>query len=279
MDNPSRAGSHRNGRQLQKSKDLELMKKLLFTAALMSLVFLGSCAKGGSGPCAVNCPEIMVTASSGGVTPVATAALNLPITFTVSFQNVQTSPVSWNLTGASCTTPTDSSNPCGYFTSTSGTTANYQGPSSVPTSSKFTVIATSQSDSGLSGSQDMTIVPVVADVAPLSLSVGEGLTQQYTAVALPDQAPQQFTWTCMASGVPCANFSPPPNQPSSGVAVYTPTTNEKCSGGGCVQISAIATIDPAGCTVDPKDFPVQSIADQRCERAIEWHVCVSVLWV
>ena len=77
-----------------------------------------------------------------------------------------------------------------------------------------------------------------------------GLTQQYTAVALPEQAPQTFTWTCMANSGPCANFSQDPN--ISGLAYYKPTAGEECGSSGCVTISAVATIDPTGCTVDPK---------------------------
>ena len=228
------------------------MKKLLFTAALMSLVFLGSCAKGGSGPCAVNCPALIVTGTSNGVSPIGTVGLNLPISFSVApNQYTGAQAVSWNITGTSCTTPTDPSNPCGYFTATTTSTASFQGPSSVPSDAIINIVATSQSDSSISGSLEMTIIPDVADVAPVSLIVGVGLTQQYTAVALPDQAPQNFTWSCTVNGSACANFSQDPNV--SGLARYTPTSAEECN--GCVTISAVPTVDPTGCSVDPKTFP------------------------
>ncbi|MGB9199071.1 MAG: hypothetical protein WCB53_19270, partial [Terriglobales bacterium] len=228
------------------------MKKLLVTAALMSLVFLGSCAKGGSGPCAVNCPALIVTGTSNGVSPIGTVGLNLPISFSVApNQYTGAQAVSWNITGTSCTTPTDPSNPCGYFTATTTSTASFQGPSSVPSDAIINIVATSQSDSSISGSLEMTIIPDVADVAPVSLIVGVGLTQQYTAVALPDQAPQNFTWSCTVNGSACANFSQDPNV--SGLARYTPTSAEECN--GCVTISAVPTVDPTGCSVDPKTFP------------------------
>ncbi|MGH9641811.1 MAG: hypothetical protein ACRD3Q_05250, partial [Terriglobales bacterium] len=246
-----------------------MIKKILFTAALWSLVLLGGCAKGGNGPCVSNCPSLSVVGTSGGVTPIGTAGLNLPITFTPQFVHVSPGPVNWNITGTSCTNPTDPSNPCGYFTSTTTSTANYQGPSSVPSDANFDVVATSQSDSSLSGGvppNGLTIIPDVADVNPVSLSVGVGLQQQYTAVALPDQAPQNFTWTCSASGSQCTNFHQDPA--ISGLAYYTPTSSEECSGGGgCVSISAVATVDPTGCTVNPKSYPCTpsstSVVSQR----------------
>lgn len=228
-----------------------MVKKLLFAAALLSLTLLGGCAKGGSGPCVLNCPAITVIGTSNGLSPIGAAGLNLPISFSLTFQNVSAQPVNWNITGTSCTKPTDSSNPCGYFTSTTTSTANYQGPSSLPSDPDITVVATSQSDGSLSGVLPMSIIPDIANVSPASSDVGAGLTQQYTAIALPDQAPQTFTWTCTTANGPCANFSQDPN--ISGLTYYKPTVGEECN--SCVTISAIATIDPTGCTVDAKDFP------------------------
>jgi hypothetical protein len=105
------------------------------------------------------------------------------------------------------------------------------------------------------------VVDVTTDVAPApaTLNVGSGLIQQFTAVAVPDNAPQSFTWTCnitvngTVTGA-CASFSPVPNPPpllgDSGLAVYT--ANDNCNGVGCIQISAASTLDPAGCTPNPK---------------------------
>ena len=236
-----------------------MMKKLLLTAALGSLVWLVGCAKGGSGPCAQNCASITVTGTSNGFSPIGAAGLNLPISFALTFQNVSAQPVNWDITGTSCTKATDPSNPCGYFTSTTTSTANYQGPSAVPSSASINIVATSQSDSSLSGTRPLTIIPDIADVIPpsltpgSSLSVGAGLTQQYTAIALPDNAPQTFTWTCTTPNGPCANFTV--DSSISGLATYKPTAGEECGSSGCVSISAIATIDPTGCTVDTKNFP------------------------
>jgi len=223
--------------------------------ALGSLVWLVGCAKGGSGPCVSNCPEIDVTGSNGSATNLSVAGVSLPLTFTATIKNAAQGPVTWNITGTNCTNPTDSSNPCGYFTATTGSTASYQGPSSIPATPQFEVVATLQSDPGLSGSLTVTIVPDTANVSPAAPDVAAGLTQEYVATAAPDYAPQTFTWTCTVNGSACANFVQDPD--ISGLARYKPTAGEECGGSGCVTISAAATIDPTGCSYDTKKFPCQ----------------------
>ena len=247
----SESGNHLGNRRFTEKTSI-MMKKLAFVAALLSLALLGGCAKGGSGPCAVNCPGLTVVGTSGGLSPIGTVGLDLPISFSVTFnQYTSPQPLNWNIIGTSCTTATDPSNPCGYFTSTTTSTASFQGPSSVPSDPSITIVATSQSNSDISGTLPMTIIPDTANVAPVSVSVGAGLTQQYTAVALPDQAPQTFSWSCTVNGSACANFSQDPN--ISGLAYYRPTSGEECS--GCVTISATPTVDPTGCSVNPKNYP------------------------
>lgn len=225
-----------------------MIKNFLFAAALLSLFLASGCATGGSGPCAINCPAITVTGSSGGVSPLATAGLNLPITATAKVTNSAQTAVNWSITGTACSSSsTDPSNPCGYFTSATTSAASYMGPSSVPSPAVFSIVAALQSNGSVSGSLDLTIVPDTADVAPPTVNVGVNLTQQFTATAEPDQAPQTFTWSCTANGVACVNFTPGSNQ--AGTALYTAASTEEC-GNGCVQISAVATVDPTGCTAE-----------------------------
>ena len=50
----------------------------------------------------------------------------------------------------------------------------------------MTITATSQADSTATGTLGIDIVDITTDVSPASLSVGTGLTQQFTAVAVPD---------------------------------------------------------------------------------------------
>lgn len=232
------------------------MKKLLFTAALMSLVFLGSCAKGGSGPCAVNCPSVQIEPNIGEV------GLNVSVPLTLTFENVAASPVDWSITPSSC------GSACGTLTNVTASTATYVGPSTVPSNPSFSIVATSQTDSSLTDTLPLTIIPVTTNVNPVSPSVGVGLTQEYAAAAAPGQAPQTFTWTCTTALGACANFTIDQNLP--GLAYYMPTLAEgqECSGGGCVTVSAVAAVDPTGCTINPK-FPctasTTSVVSQRLD--------------
>lgn len=222
------------------------MKNFLFAAALLSLALASGCAKGGSGPCTgSSCPGITVTGATGNISPVDEAPVGGTITFTATFKNTTQNSVNWSLTGSSCSgSSTSSSNPCGYFTATTATTATYQAPSAVPSNTSVTAVATASGDSSLDGTDDFTIVHITTAVAPGSTNVGTGLTQQFTATATPDNAPQTFTWTCTAGSGSCANFRQDSN--ISGLAYYTAA--DSCSGGGCVKISAVSAADSQGCT-------------------------------
>ena len=215
-----------------------MIKKLLSAAVLLSLVLLGGCAKGGSGPCATNCPTLTLNNTSNGILQVSQAPVTVPITITATFMHTTETAVNWSITGTSCT---GSPNPCGSFTSTASLTATYQAPSTVPTDPSITIVATAQGDSSLTALMPLTVVDISTAVQPAQSSVGLGLAQQFTTVALPDNAPQQFTWSCTANGVPCVNFIPGSN----GAMVYTPVAAEKCN--NCVKISTLATADPNSC--------------------------------
>jgi hypothetical protein len=91
--------------------------------------------------------------------------------------------------------------------------------------------------------------------------MGTGLSQQFTAVAVPDYAPQTLTWSCNVggSGGPvCTNFGPDPNVP--GAYLYTHTSADNCSGAGCIQISALSTLDPYGCVPNPKYCAIAAVS-------------------
>jgi hypothetical protein len=220
-----------------------MIKRLLLATALLSLALATGCATGGNGPCVSNCATIAVSATSNGIPNVTVIGLNLTITFTAVVSNITPTAVNWTITGASCS-GSGASNPCGYFTSTSASTAIYQAPSSVPSNPSISIVATLQSDSSVTGSLSAKIVPITTDVAPATLNIGKGLTQQFTAVAVPDNAPQTFTWTCTANGNPCASFMQDPNV--SGLAYYN--GQDTCTGNGCVHISAAATVNSSGCS-------------------------------
>ncbi len=214
------------------------MKNCLFALGLVSLALAVGCAKGGNG---VVPPSIAVDVSSAPINEndlYPTQSLTLTATVTPT----GTSPaVTWSLSGAGTLTPVSPA--------TNPATAVYVATGTV--GSTGTVTATSVADTTKTGTLILTVTDVTTDVTPSTLTVGNGLTQQFTAVAVPDDAPQEFTWTCTAGGVPCANFVPDPNIPS--LARYK--AQDSCSG-SCIQVSAAAPLDPNGCSVNPKNCTI-----------------------
>jgi hypothetical protein len=214
-----------------------MIKKLLFAVALLSLALASGCAKGGNG---TGPPPITIDVTtpkdvnSGAIYP--TQSLTLTATVTPSTNTA----VTWSLSGPGTLTP--------VTPATTPATATYVAPA---TPASATVTATLVADSSKTGTLALNVVDITTQVAPAALSVGNGLTQQFTAVALPDDAPQTFTWTCTASGVPCANFHQDSNV--SGLAYYK--AQDSCPG-NCVQISAVAPLDPAGCSNIPKNCTI-----------------------
>jgi hypothetical protein len=208
----------------------------LFAMALLSLALAGGCAKGGNGTVPVS-PSISVTITSpsdlnaGDIYPTQT------VTLTATVSNSTNTAVTWSLSGSGTLTP--------VTPATTPATATYAAPATA--GSQATVTTTLVADSSVTGILSLGVVDITTEIAPAALSVGSGLTQQFTAIALPDDAPQTFTWTCTANGVSCADFHQDSNV--SGLAYYT--ANDSCSG-SCVQISAAAPLDPAGCSPNPK---------------------------
>jgi hypothetical protein len=208
-----------------------MIKNCLFAVALLSLALAGGCAKGGNGAV----PTIIVSSNS-----ISTLYPTESLTITATTTDPVDAPVTWSLTGPGTLTPvTPATNPA---------TAVYLAPSSP--SSQVTISAAFTSNASVSDSLDLSVVDITTAVTPSNptLNVGTGLTQQFTAVAEPDRAPQNFTWTCTANGVPCANFHQDSNVSS--LAYYK--AEDSC-GNNCVTISAASTLDPTGCSANPKN--------------------------
>ena len=214
----------------------------------MSLALAGGCAKGGNG--GGSGIIVSVTDESNGLKGISLAGLGLQIQITATVTGTSDTSVTWAILGSSCS---GTGNPCGTLSATTGNTITYTAPDAVPSSPDIVVEATSNADKSATGDQNLRIVPITATVSPASLSVGKTpvLSQQFTAVAVPDNAPQDFTWTCSANGVPCVNFVV--DSTFNGIATYT--TQDNCSG-SCVQISAVANSNPTGCQIDPKSCTI-----------------------
>ena len=190
-----------------------MIKNCLFAVALLSLTLAGGCAKGGNGM--GSGISVTITNNITSIYP------NQGFTFTAKVTGTTNQSVNWSLTGTQCT---GSPNACGTLDSTSGA---YTAPPSPPSPANFSVTATSAADSTATASQTVQVVQVTVVVTPIGIptavSVGQNLTQQFTAVAIPDDAPQTFTWTCTPTGS-CGSVVP--DQNSSNTAVYTaPASN------------------------------------------------------
>lgn len=230
-----------------------MIKKCLCAVALLSLALAGGCAKGGNG-----IPPVVPTVS---VTPNDTTPGEIYPGQTVTLTAATTDPtyaaVTWSETGSGWTLV--STSPPDAATNVSAE-AVYTAPTTI--GSQATVTATLASNTSITGPVTLTVADIFTEIAPSTLTVGtvggengNGLTQQFTAVAVPDNAPQSFIWSCTANGLPCAKFSPAPNTASPGLAVYTYSPADSCSG-GCVQITATAPLDPSACVNNAKSCTI-----------------------
>ena len=217
-----------------------VIKNCLFAMALLSLALAGGCAKGGNGVPPIQ-PTVDVTITSPTNVNSGTIYPTQSLTLQAKVSNAPTTAVTWSLSGAGTLTP--------VTPPTTPATATYVAPGTA--GSPATITATLTADTTVKGSLALTIVDITTDVAPSTLSVGKGLTQQFTAVAVPDTAPQTFTWSCKANGVDCVNFVQDSNV--SGLATYTAQDN---CGNNCVQISAASTLDPTGCSPNPQNCTI-----------------------
>ncbi len=201
-----------------------MTKNCLFAAVLLSVALWTGCAKGlGSTP--------SVTVSNGNISVVF---LTQTVQFTAAVTGTNNTAVNWSLSGTACT---GSGNPCG----TIDANGLYTAPATAPSSTAVTVTATSQADRSGQGQLSLKLVPVTVVVTPTPLTVGQGLVQQFSAVAVPDDAPQTFTWTCTPAGS-CGTLVQDPN--TSGLAVYTAPSST-----GNVVVAATSTVPQSPASV------------------------------
>jgi len=205
-----------------------MMKNFLFAVALLSLALAVGCAQGGNGVV----PTVTVKAPQD-IDPSALYPGQPNLMFTATTTDPANAPVTWSVSGTGCTgTP----NPCGTIDSATGV---FQ--AGVPGSA--TITATLVSDSMVMGSLPITVIPVSVVVTPYAapaVNVGQNLMQEFTAVAVPDSAPQTFNWTCTPTGS-CGHIVCTPSSACEGqvpgVATYTaPLSN------GSVTIAATSTV-------------------------------------
>jgi len=233
-----------------------MLKISLLAVVLLSLLVIGGCAKGGNGIVPTVSVSITTPANynPGAVYPTQT------ITLTAATTDPVNAPVTWTLSGPGAilsTTPASS---------TAAATATYQAPTCVSQtvcigSTQPVITAAMTAVPTIMDAFGITVVDITTEVAPSKLSISNGLYQQFTAVAVPDAAPQTVKWSCNvggSGGPACTNFGTDPNVAGAYLYKYTPTDN--CSGGGCIQISATSTLDPSGCVPNPNYCTVATIS-------------------
>ena len=204
-----------------------MTKNLALAAALLSLAVLIGCSSAHT----PNAPvEVSVSLPNG----ISVLYVGQAVQVTATVTNSVNKAVTWTLNqnGTDCT-----NNPslCGTLSSTTANPVTYTAPSTPQT---VTIVATSQGDSSASGSDDLSITAISLQVTPYASGVGVGLTQQYTAVVVPDDAPQGVSWLISnCSGGPCGSIDA-----SSGVY----TAPGSAGGTATIQASASAPLSGIG---------------------------------
>ena len=219
-----------------------MIKNCLLLFVLASVALWMGCARGTQSVAKVN-----VTGDKSVV------AASLTATFSAKINGTASTAVNWSLSSNACT-----GSACGAIDAT----GVYTAPTTLPPGKKsmsVSVIATSQADAAATGQATITVMPITVYVTPTPVEVGQGLVQQFTAVAVPDYVSQTFTWalSCTQAGA-CGTLTPNPN--NSGVGVYTapavPPTG--CSSSGCVTVTATSTLNPSAPSITSARVNVKS---------------------
>ncbi len=207
-----------------------MIKNCLLLLVLASVAFWMGCARGTQ-----SIANVTVTGDTSVV------AVSLVAHFSAKINGQPSTAVNWSLSSSSCT-----GSACGAIDA-SGV---YTAPTALPSGKKsisVTVIATSQADAAATGEATITVLPITVYVTPAPVQVGQGLVQQFTAVAVPDYVTQSFTWavSCTQAGA-CGTLVQDPN--NSGLAAYTAPTvlPTGCTSSNCpVTVTATSTLNPS----------------------------------
>src|ERR1035441_232160 len=200
-----------------------MINKLLFAAALLSLALASGCATGGSGPG----PAIVVKVNA----PIVAAYVTQTVTFTATVTNTSNTAVTWSLSGTACT---GSPNPCGSIDATTGV---YKAPATAPNPNTVTIVATSQADNKTTGTDTIRVFQITVNITRSSPSVGLGLTQQFTAIVVPDDAPQTVAWSILNCSAGCGSID--------ATGLYS-AVGATPGLGVTVQAAVPASLDPTG---------------------------------
>jgi len=169
-----------------------MKKNCLATMALLSAAVLAGCS--GNGKNGNGAARVMVSPAGQ-----STVGVTLTQQYTAQVSGVDNHAVTWSLTGTACS---GSGNPCGTISAT----GLYTAPATPPSPPTVNITATSVANDGEFDTAQAKIVPITVIVSPGvdQFPVVVGVTQQFTATAVPDAAPQTFTWSLSQNGSSCS---------------------------------------------------------------------------
>ncbi|HVB35418.1 MAG TPA: hypothetical protein VNJ52_13755 [Patescibacteria group bacterium] len=197
--------------------------------------------------------------------------------------------VNWSLTGGACAAG------CGTLT-TSGNTATYTAPATVPAPATVSVVGVSVADPSKSATADVTITsgqtcsPAVS-VSPAAASVALGAQQSFSA-SVCFSTNQNVTWTISGSGCTGANcgtvnsttgntaiYTAPASQPPANPVTLIATSAADASQSGSASITITSSCSPA-VSISPSAATValgqqQSFTASVCSstnQSVNWSV-------
>ena len=167
-----------------------------------TVTITGAVASNPAAVSSVTLPVVPQPVSLSFISPPSTIDLGAKIVLQVRLVNgTAADSVQWT---ASC-----GSTPCGLFASSSsnGEFAHYTAPTSMPASGNtIQVTASLASDSTVSASTSLTIVPVSISVTPTAYNVQTGGTAKFTATLTNDVLAQGANWSVSCSSGNCGQL-------------------------------------------------------------------------
>ncbi|MFI5337604.1 MAG: hypothetical protein ACHQ5A_12520, partial [Opitutales bacterium] len=148
-----------------------MTKKWVLAVALLSLLAISMGCRN-----IVAVSQVKVVVSNPG--NLSVLYVTQVVQFTATVTGTSNTGVTWSLSGTGCT-----GSACGTLDSSGKYTAP---PAPAPNPGQVTITATSQADSTRSDSAQVTVKDITVVITPNPENVGKGLTQQFTAVVIPD---------------------------------------------------------------------------------------------
>jgi hypothetical protein len=219
-------------------------KKLLATVALLSVALWTGCATGGGGHTGA---QIQVTVNTNPANQ-PNVGVTLKVQFVATVTGTDNTAVTWSLSQPGGGTCTGTPNPCGSIDAN----GLYTAPTVAPSPSTVNVTATSVANTTKSDTYNLLVLPITVIVTPTlknPLPIVQGVSQVFTAIATPDNAPQTFDWSIVCDAGPnlCGTLTFDPN--ASTTATFTAIQNPTPP--GVAHITATSKVVSSGTdTVD-----------------------------